>query len=859
MAGVLNLLQLYRTVSINGMKGILIMKNIEILAPAGSFESLKAAINASCDAVYIGGTKFGARAFADNLNDEDMLRAIDYAHIHDKKIYLTVNTLLKNTEIKEELYDYLAPYYEQGLDAVIIQDVGALLLIHEQFPDLPIHASTQMSLTMAEGAKVLEDAGVTRIVNARELSLSEIKALRDNSNLEIESFIHGALCYCYSGQCLMSSMFGGRSGNRGRCAQPCRMPYELYGNKKSLFSQEEKYLLSPKDICTLDMIPDLIEAGINSFKIEGRMKRPEYAAGITFTYRKYIDKYLELGKEKYLTYLNTHQEEWKQDILNLQDLYNRGGFTKGYYTSRNGKGMMSLNRPNHSGVYVGNIKEIKGNQAVITLIEDINAQDILEIRDNARNLYEFTVKQGEKSGKTYKVNVMKGSNVKPGNAVYRTKNNLLLEELTGSFLDDEIKESISGRLTAIVSEPLKLELQCRNVHIVKEGDVVIAANNQPMTREKLEKQILKTKDTAFEFKDLDINIKGDVFIPVQKLNELRREALEALSHALADSFHRRITKKDAEIKADFARDEQNKIQSKEDITENRGFYKPGIHITAQTFDHVNAALELKEINGIYLDAAIFTFEELQKISPKIKESGKKCYIILPHIFRKGTYQLFLQNKTILADDTISGYIIRNCEEYYFAVKELNAINRGKELITDYNLYTMNEYAVKFWEDKGIKGCTAPVELNYSELKNLNGIFYDMIVYGYLPLMVSAQCIVKTSGQKPEVSGNVKGNPCCGSGIKDLELVDRYQKKFRVTRNCRDCYNTIYNSQCLSLLTNADEINNLNTANIRLNFTFESKEESKRIMQAFIDAFLFEKKQVDVNNDITRGHFKRGVD
>ncbi len=245
-------------------------KQVEILAPAGSYDGMRAAMNAGCDAVYIGGSSFGARAYADNPDTGVLLRAIDEAHIRGKKLYLTVNTLLKEDELAGQLYSFLEKYYLQGLDAVIVQDVGVLHFIHEHFPKLPIHASTQMTLTMAQGANLLKDYGVTRLVASRELSLKEIQILRENTKLEIEAFVHGALCYCYSGQCLMSSIIGGRSGNRGRCAQPCRMPYQLFLGDKKLSSDQEKYLLSPKDINMAALIPEFIEAGINSFKIEGR-------------------------------------------------------------------------------------------------------------------------------------------------------------------------------------------------------------------------------------------------------------------------------------------------------------------------------------------------------------------------------------------------------------------------------------------------------------------------------------------------------------------------------------------------------------------------------------------------------------
>ena len=305
------------------------MKQIaELLAPAGSVETMYAAFAAGADAVYIGGSRFGARAYADNAESESLLDAIDYAHLHGKKLYLTVNTLLKEQEM-DELYEYLLPFYRQGLDAVIVQDFGVFRSVREWFPDLAIHASTQMTITGKNGAQLLKEMGASRVVTARELSAEEIKDIHDNVDIEIESFVHGALCYCYSGQCLLSSMIGGRSGNRGRCAQPCRLTYSMNGIK-------DKYLLSPKDMCTVEAIPDILDAGVYSLKIEGRMKSPEYVAGVTYAYRKYVDMYLEKGRDGFK--VDAH------DITQLMDLYNRGGFCKGYYYSHNDKNMMNKNK-----------------------------------------------------------------------------------------------------------------------------------------------------------------------------------------------------------------------------------------------------------------------------------------------------------------------------------------------------------------------------------------------------------------------------------------------------------------------------------------------------------------------------------
>lgn len=311
------------------------MKKTELLAPAGSLDSLKAAVNAGADAVYIGGTKFGARAYADNLTEEDMKWAIDYAHLHGVSLYMTINTLLKEHELEEELYDYVKPYYEQGLDAVIVQDFGVLGALSRWFPKLPLHVSTQMTVTGAEGFEFLKSVpNVTRIVTSRELSLQELQNIRNSTDLEIESFIHGALCYCYSGQCLFSSIIGGRSGNRGRCAQPCRLPYEVLEKGKRISGEQETYILSPKDMNTLELLPKLLDIGIDSLKIEGRMKRPEYTAGVVSIYRKYIDLMMESGGKEV--------KIQKKDIQELEELFRKRGYSQGFYTQHNGRNMMAL-------------------------------------------------------------------------------------------------------------------------------------------------------------------------------------------------------------------------------------------------------------------------------------------------------------------------------------------------------------------------------------------------------------------------------------------------------------------------------------------------------------------------------------
>ena len=408
------------------------MSKIELLAPVASKEGLKAVINAGADAVYIGGMKFGARAYADNLSEEEMIEAIEYAHMHNVKIYMTVNVLLKQEEIENELYNYIMPYYKAGLDGVIVQDLGVLAYLDKEFPDLEKHASTQMTLVSSECKKIMSRYNVSRIVPARELSIDEIKDIKENTDLEIEVFIHGALCYCYSGQCLMSSMIGERSGNRGRCAQPCRKQYSVY-NGENVVSKDE-YILSPKDLCGLYNLHNLINIGVDSLKIEGRMKKIEYAACIVSVYRKYIDLYYKLGHDKYVKYIESHTEEIKSDIINMQDMYNRGGYTRGYYDKHNGKELMATKLPSHYGTYVGKVINVSKRSVDIKLVENINSQDVLQIRDenynnNIDNSYEFTTKDEVKKGNIITTNYSKGLRLNVGQGVYRMKNNMLIANI----------------------------------------------------------------------------------------------------------------------------------------------------------------------------------------------------------------------------------------------------------------------------------------------------------------------------------------------------------------------------------------------------------------------------------------------
>lgn len=837
------------------------MKRIEILAPAGSYESMRAAMNAGCDAVYMGGNRFGARAYADNPDEDTLLKAIEEAHLRGKSLYLTVNTLIKESERLSLLYNYLEKYYLAGLDAVIVQDVGVMRFIHRHFPELPIHASTQTTIMMAEGANILKSVGVTRLVTARELSFKEIKSISDNTDMEIETFVHGALCYCYSGQCLMSSMIGGRSGNRGRCAQPCRMPYQFYSNNEQISNKYQPYLLSPKDINTVALIPSLIEAGVNSFKIEGRMKGPEYAAGVAYVYRKYVDLYISEGKEGFQNHLE--QDEYKRDMLDLMDLYNRGGFSQGYGKSYNGKSMMSMIRPNHGGVLVGQVAGYEKGFANIHLNEDVNAQDILEIRSYENQpVYEFTLKDkiskgaylnarvGIRPAKNQHDNKNKNSkktynslDIKKGYTVYRTRNNSLLREIEDKYIKTDAKCDISGHLYARLGERLRLTLSLNNQSVTAYHNVVEAAIKQPMTKDKLYIAIDKLGDTLFKFGELNIDADDNIFIPMAWLNEIRREAIAMLSEEIPKAYYR--------TKEVFGACEANNDYISRETIDRSVTNKISIGVGISTIEQFETALLYPDIASIYIDYDSFSLEKIIDMVKATAIMSKEAFIILPHICRLTVYEKLKRDIVILSKyKEVDGYILCNLEEVELLRSISKDIGYDKQLRLNYNMYIFNQDAKLFWREKNIESFTAPVELNEKELRTLDLQDCELMVYGYIPLMISAQCL----------HASTRSCDKCQKGFtREDYLVDRIDKKFYVSTRCDSCYNIIYNGQRLSLLGQANYIIDLNPSGIRLDFTFESSEEVKAVLSAYTKVFVQgEIASLEFDN-ITSGHFKRGIE
>ena len=651
---------------------------VEILAPAGSMECLKAAIAAGADAVYTGGALFRARAYAHNLTEEELLEAIDYVHLHGRRLYLTVNTLIKDREMEKQMYDYLLPYYRQGLDAVIVQDIGLFRFIRKHFPDLPIHASTQMTLTGVDGAKFLEKEGAQRIVTSRELSMAEVKKIADETELEIESFVHGALCYCYSGQCLFSSFIGGRDGNRGQCAQPCRLLYRTPEAKRP------QYLLSLKDICTLELIPEMIESGIYSFKIEGRMKKPEYAAAVAFQYRKYADLYLKYyeecpAEEDPAAYAMKKYRVREEDLL---DLYNRGGFHTGYYHTQNGREMISLNRPNHAGVPAVKVLAKKGRNVTAKALTDLYPQDIIELpmrkgREKADN---YTCKDAVRKGMNVQIPVFADTPFKRDEIWMRTRNSTLIDTLREEFVNGKIKERICGTFRLYPQEKATLTVKCRDAEITVAGEKAQEALSQPMSRERIEKQLRKTGNTEFEFSFLKAEIGEKVFLPMQSLNELRREALETLEKVICEKYRRSGEVKDPE-------EDKTELSMEEEVLS-------GWTASVRTAEQMEVILEEEAIGRIYADCTMFPriWEKDSYVEwiTKVHAAGKEIYLVMPYIFRERTRKQYEAAYNRIFGAGWDGILIANYESFAF-LKEHGYTGR---IMTDYNLYEFNQESRK---------------------------------------------------------------------------------------------------------------------------------------------------------------------
>ena len=701
--------------------------DFELLAPAGNLEILKGVIESGADAVYVGGSIFGARAYANNFTEEELLEAIDFAHLRGVKVYLTVNTLIKNSEFSK-LYDYLLPYYKRGLDAVIVQDIGVVKAIHEYFPSMEIHTSTQMTVTGADGVRFLSQFGVTRVVMAREISLAEMKRIHEETGMELEAFVHGALCYSYSGQCLFSSILGGRSGNRGRCAQPCRLPYTVEGKK-------DEYILSLKDMCGIKALDKLHDAGVYSLKIEGRMKQLEYACGVVKYYRSYIDSKKPVSDA---------------DYDRIKALGNRCGFTDRYYFDHNGSDMVTYVKPN----FVSNAAEPSPEKRKLSI------EGELVLREGEPG--SLTVKRGDV---TYKASI----------------------------------ESVSAALKA------------------------------PLDKKAAIDRINKTGDTDFEFSHIKAQIGENVFVPNGALNKLRRDAISGLCDKLLEKYYRN----DARY-ADMSRlTALPEHVVKSDAAHDEAINDYTTICSCMTRAQLDTLIGYECFDVFYLDFDMYDRKTLiQQFADDVKsltKRNKKVYLMLPTIFRADSSDYFVSIAKELDKVSFEGFVVKNYEELYLTEN----LFTGKKVILDHNMYTFNDVSKSAFFEHGVSGDTVPLELNSREIMHRNNIGSQMIVYGYYPLMTTANCVHK----------NTKG---CDKKQKLIYLKDRYNKSFAVCNNCKECYNTIYNSLPTMLTKNISKLKEAGIRSFRYSFTIETPKQIKAVMD-------------DKVAEYTNGHYKRGVE
>ncbi|WP_160685462.1 U32 family peptidase [Clostridium sp. C2-6-12] len=786
------------------------MNKIELLAPAGSMDSLIAAINNGADAIYLGGNKFSARAYASNFDNETMMKAVDYAHSYKVKVYVTINTALKQSEIKEAL-KYAGYLYEIGVDALIIQDVGLINLIRDVYPDFELHASTQMTIHNGEGALYFREKGLQRIVLSRELTLEEIKYISKDLGIETEIFVHGALCVCYSGQCLMSSMIGGRSGNRGRCAQPCRMQYTIKGE---ISGEKKGYLLSPKDTCLIDDVEGIIKSGTSSLKVEGRMKKPEYVAGVTRNYRKAIDKALKVGKFD----LNKGRNE-------LAQLFNREGFAKAYLYKNVGKDMMSYNYPKNTGVFIGQVT----NNGEVKLEEKVALGDGIRFLDDG-----FTLSKILKNNKEVK-EAFKGDTVKlfptggykKGYKLYKMSDKILYDELKEDVKPYKRKLDLTGEVEFKVNAPLVIKTKFNGKEYKVFGDTVEAATNTPLTRQRVEEALKKSGEIPYKFNTILFDDFEDGFIRIAAINNLRRELFEKILKEETSSKRRKRIEEELKTK---------KIKSKEDL---------GYIYSCTSKDQLKALVEEKKVKNIALDISYsrhkhrLNKDDLKKLYSDLKDIN--IYLKIPGIV-KGEF-----NNTVKLIDELMPYI----KGIITANVGIIRIYKDKLfIIGDYKLNIYNKEAAEFYaEDIDLPSIS--LELNRKEIKEMIkdiNCNVGMNIYGSTELMVSEYCPVGST-----FGGKSSKKECNGICMKDsFELVDRMNEIFKVITD-NNCRSYILNSIPTNLIEQLEELKSFNISNFRVDFKDESYEDVKDILEQISYG------RKNENKKYTQGHYRRGVE
>lgn len=769
------------------------MTKVELLAPVGDWNCLKAAVQNGADAVYFGVEQFNARMYAANFNVEDMKQVIEYCKLRNVKTNLTLNTLLENCEF-DNAVDLAKEAYKTGVDAIIVQDLGLAKYLIDNIPGLPIHASTQMTVHNLQGVLKLEKLGFDRVVLSRELSCEEIEYICKNCKVEIETFIHGALCICYSGQCLFSSVVGGRSGNRGKCAGPCRLPYELISENAETHERksiDKGYLLSTKDLCGIAYLPRLVQAGVKCFKIEGRMKSPEYVATVTRIYRKYIDMVLN----NYDFIID------EKDINDLMQVFNRGGFSDGHLDSKHNRNLIFPEKPSNMGIYLGTIKKYNSNKGHITLQleEDLELGDSISVSNEASKylvseLMIKNVNQKKVSANTeVTIGRMKG-NIKVGDKVYRISSKALSDFAKASYDNCENKKiPLNCTVTIKKNTPISMEIStnkntCYNelyssIYVKEISNMIpIDALKTPISVERVVKQISKTTNTPFSFENITVLLDDGLYVPsISTLNELRRTALEKVEQEILSRAKKTLI--------DLSK------KSKESITYTPNVKNPEISVLFRQleldFDYTK--LDKEKITNIYVSLELFISKKYSKIISYFSDNYN-LYIYVPSIIKTNYKNIALSTiEQAVMIYNIKGFIVSNIGDFEL----LKKYSKDYEFIGNYTLNVFNNNTMEEYRKLGLSRITLSRELNQELIKEMlanANINTEMIVYGNLPLMASSYCFLgETNKCYPDCGTNCKKN-------NKYYLKDRLGFNFRVVPNSIETVTLICNSKTLSVST-----------------------------------------------------------
>lgn len=771
---------------------------VELLSPAGNFESMISAIQNGADAVYFGANRLNARANSKNFDNEELKNAIEYAKLRNVKTHMTLNILIKNDEFEEaiELVKYV---YELGLDAVIIQDLGLARVIIDNFPGLEVHASTQCSIYNLEGVNELTKYGFNRVVLARELSIPEISNISKNTDTEIEVFIHGALCISYSGQCLMSSIIGQRSGNRGKCAGPCRMEYDLI-NKEKEKVVDSGYLLSSKDVCTLDILPNLIEAGVKSFKIEGRMKSPEYVGIVTSIYRKYIELY----------YSDSEYIVDEKDRKMLLQVFNRGGFSTGYINGKLGKDMMYTHKASHMGIEIGKVLEYHKSKGYVKvkLLDNISLGDSIVIKDDSCKISELMY--GNNNTKTASKNevVTIGrihGNIEIGNSVFKTVDLGLQKSIERKNTFENIKRDMQVFMQLKENEFAVLKLIDTQTNIsveVLSENKIEKAMKTATTKERIIEQLEKTGNSVFQIENIDIDMNEELYIPISMINELRRNAIEELEKKIKEIFIRKPSNLNNKYLNLISKSEETRT----------------VKNVTVFFRNINLDIEydkLKDIDNVYIHVKEFLKDENTKIIDLMVEKFN-VYVYLPNITKGNYIKLFEKNLKNILEKNIDGVVISNISQLNI-LKE-NGVDISKlKIIANYTMNCINNVTIRELEKLNIYKVIMSPEFSKDVINNMSGnVERELIVYGRTLLMTSEYCPIGTY---------IKCEGTCQKGKYILK--DRLGYEFPIYTDRINCNSLLYNSKITSL-----SYKGINVDSICIDILDESFEQIQDIVNVY---------------------------